>query len=93
MLTQMVLVTGEYAPDGSPMVCVWERHPAHTMGELYVVSGQTAAVAMTQGVAEAISLGRLKLVEHEDPAPVEVEEPVIAVAEVTEPPKHGRGKK
>ena len=100
-MLQMILVSGVHGPSGSVQVCVWERHPAHAAlpdGELYIVSGQTVAVAMTPGVSEAIHQGKLRVVEMETDTTldnqaaelVEAVEPEIAQAEPTAKPVRGK---
>jgi hypothetical protein len=66
-------------------VALWDTtQPA---GEVFLVSGETAKVALTRAVSDALTRGFLAIVE-EPPAPAP--EPEIAHAEPSKPAKRGR---
>lgn len=48
-------------------VGLWERHPDHPGGEVFVVGDSVVAVALTARVREAIGQGRIVEVEEESP--------------------------
>lgn len=81
---QTVTVRGVWLPGRLAQVAVWERDPRHRGGELYLTSGQVAAVYLTPGVNAALARGSLELVEEladGNPPPLTVEESQVAQAE------------
>lgn len=58
---QTVNVQGAWRADKAAQVCLWATLPG--VGEVFVVSGQVITLPLTTEVAEAITQGRLVMVE------------------------------
>lgn len=86
---------------GGSVVALWERHPEHPGGEVFLAGGGVFEVALTPAVEARLRDGRLIVVDHVDhvdPASLSLAEgkkqvePAIAPAtvetsEAAEPPK------
>jgi hypothetical protein len=70
-------------------VAIWDRDKAHKPdGEIYLTGGQTAEVADTAGVRQALREGRLiQLSEFPEPAKTESEETAKSEAKTSKDKK------
>ena len=87
---------------GGWVVALWERHPEHPGGEVFLAGGGEFEVALTPAVAARLRDGRLVAVDRVDtvdPASLslakgkEQEEPAIAPAATPRPRKGASARK
>jgi hypothetical protein len=71
---------------GDSTVALWERHPAHPDGEVFLAGPGEFEVAMTPAVEARLRNGRLVLVEPAI-APAGPDSEEAAVVEAVAPPK------
>ncbi|MCC6457274.1 MAG: hypothetical protein IT328_20135 [Caldilineaceae bacterium] len=65
---------------GAGRVALWEKHPAHPEGEVFVVGQVPATVALTQFVYKRIADGFVEVVPEVKPAESEQTEPPTPTA-------------
>lgn len=51
-------------------VCLWQRHPDHPAGEVYVTEGMIVTVALTEEVQQRLATGRIVQTEEPSTAPL-----------------------
>ena len=81
----MIVVKSKLGPG---LVALWEQHPDHPGGEVYIADGENHEVAETHQVRRALGQGRLERVEPEKPSPPADYEP-----EAEQPKPRSRSRK
>ena len=88
----MMTVRVRVGDPGSSVVALWERHPEHPDGEVFLAGGGVFEVALTPAVEARLRDGRLILAEAAVAAPVEkaaVAEPVAPTRSKKTPARKG----